>query len=189
MTNPLQSRQLHHPCDPAELGFQNTAEFEDMTEIIGQMRAMDAIRFGTSIRHDGYNLFVLGPPGIGKRSMVLRLLEKKASDEPTPVDWCYVNNFTHPHKPLALRLPSGRGAKLRLQMEQMVDYLKSAIPALFESDEYHAKAALIRDEFSGRQEKVFKELGEDAEKQEIALLRTPEGFAFAPTLNHQVIPP
>lgn len=160
-----------------------------MTEIIGQMRAMDAIRFGTSIRHDGYNLFVLGPPGIGKRSMVLRLLEKKASGEPTPVDWCYVNNFTHPHKPLALRLPSGRGAKLRLQMEQMVDYLKSAIPALFESDEYHAKAALIRDEFSGRQEKVFKELGEDAEKQEIALLRTPEGFAFAPTLNHQVIPP
>jgi predicted ATP-dependent protease len=189
MTNPLQPRQLHHPCDPAELGFQNTAELEDMTEIIGQMRAMDAIRFGTSIRHDGYNLFVLGPPGIGKRSMVLRLLEKKASDEPTPVDWCYVNNFTHPHKPLALRLPSGRGAKLRLQMEQMVDYLKSAIPALFESDEYHAKAALIRDEFSGRQEKVFKELGEDAEKQEIALLRTPEGFAFAPTFNHQVIPP
>ncbi len=184
---PLQPQQLHYPCDPVQFGFQSTAELEDMTEVIGQARAMDAIRFGTRIRHDGYNLFVLGPPGMGKRSMVLKQLETR--DEQEPDDWCYVNNFAQQHKPQALRLPPGRGAKLRQQMEQMVDYLKSAIPALFESDEYHAKAEVILEEFKQRQEKVFKELGEDAEKQEIALLRTPEGFAFAPTANHEVITP
>ena len=183
----LQPQQLHYPCDPVQFGFRSTAELEDMTEVIGQARAMDAIRFGTRIRHDGYNLFVLGPPGMGKRSMVLKQLETR--DEQEPDDWCYVNNFAQQHKPQALRLPSGRGAKLRQQMEQMVDYLKSAIPALFESDEYHAKAEVILEEFKQRQEKVFKELGEDAEKQEIALLRTPEGFAFAPTANHEVITP
>jgi len=189
MNFPLKPQQLHHSCDPAQFGFQTTADLEDLTEIIGQMRAMDAVRFGASIRHEGYNLFVLGPSGIGKRSMVRQFLEKKAEGEHEPADWCYLNNFAQPHKPHALRLPSGRGEELRLAMEQLVDYLRSAIPALFEGDEYHAKAAAIQEEFSKRQEQVFKELGEDAEKQEIVLLRTPDGFAFAPTRNHEVIPP
>ncbi|MGB7543246.1 MAG: AAA family ATPase, partial [Burkholderiales bacterium] len=186
---PLQPQQLHHPCDPEQFGFQTTADLDDLTEIIGQMRAMDAVRFGAGIRHEGYNLFVLGPPGIGKRSMVRQFLKKKAGDERQPTDWCYLNNFAQPHKPQALRLPSGRGAELRLRMEKLVDYLRGAIPALFESDEYRAKTGAIQDEFRKRQEQVFRELGEDAEKQEIVLLRTPEGFAFAPTRNHEVIPP
>ncbi len=186
---PLQPQQLHHPCDPGQFGFQTTAELEDLTEIIGQIRAMDALRFGTGIRHDGYNLFVLGPSGTGKHSMVRQFLEKKASDEREPADWCYLNNFAQPHKPQALRLPSGRGEQLRLDMQQLVDYLRSAIPALFESDEYHAKATAIQDEFSKRQDQVFKELGEDAEKQQVVLLRTPDGFTLAPTRNHEVIPP
>lgn len=186
---PLQPPQLHHRCDPDQFGFQTTADLEDLTEIIGQMRAMDAVRFGAGIRHEGYNLFVLGPSGTGKRSMVRQFLEQKAATGQAPSDWCYLNNFAQPHKPQALRLPSGRGEALRLAMEQLLDYLRSAIPALFESDEYHAKAAAIQDEFGRRQDHVFKELGEDAEKLEIVLLRTPEGFAFAPTRNHEVIPP
>lgn len=186
---PLQPQQLHHPCDSGQFGFQTTADLEDLTEIIGQMRAMDAIRFGTGIRHDGYNLFVLGPSGIGKNSVVRQFLEKKAEGEHKPDDWCYINNFALPHKPKVLRLPSGRGEELRQRMEQLVDYLRSAIPALFEGDEYHAKAGAIKEEFSKRQEETIKELSDDAEKQQIALLRTPEGFAFAPVRDHEVIPP
>lgn len=190
MNHPLlESMRLYSVCDLSGMGFGSTDELEPMTEIIGQMRAMDAVRFGTGIRHDGYNIFVMGPPGTGKRSMVQQLLEKKAGEEPQPFDWCYVNNFSHPHKPEVLRLPSGRGTELHQSMEKLVEYLMSAVPALFESDEYQARAQLIRDEFSKRQEAIFKELAEDAEKQDIALLRTPEGFALAPTRNHEVIPP
>lgn len=164
----LQPQQLHSPCDPDQFGFQTTDDMEDMTEIIGQMRAMDAVRFGAGIRHEGYNLFVLGPPGIGKRSMVRQFLEKKALDEHEPDDWCYLNNFAQPHKPQALRLPCGRGEKLRHRMEQLVDYLRSAIPALFESDEYRAKSEAIQAEFNKRQESVFRELGEDAGDRSVA---------------------
>ena len=186
---PLQAQQLHHPCDPEQFKFQTTAELDDLTEIIGQMRAMDAVRFGAGMRREGYNLFVLGPSGIGKRSMVRQLHEKRAEDEHEPDDWCYLNNFAQPHKPQALRLPCGRGAELRYRMEQLVDYLRTAIPALFEGDEYRAKAGAIQEEFNTRQEQAFKELGEDAARQEIVLLRTPDGFAFAPTRNHEVVPP
>jgi len=187
--NPLEPHQLHHPCDPRQFGFQTTAELDDLTEIIGQMRAMDAVHFGADIRHDGYNLFVLGPAGLGKRTIVRQFLEKRAGGEQEHDDWCYINNFAEPHKPQTLRLPTGRGGELRIQMQQLVDYLRATVPGLFENDEYRAKAEAIQEEFSKKQEKVFKELGSDAEKQDVVLLRTPGGFAFAPARNQEVLPP
>ena len=187
--SPLDPKLLHHPCDPGQFKFESTADLEDLAEIIGQMRAMDALRFGVSIRHEGYNLFVLGPSGMGKRTAVRQFLGKKASDAHEPDDWCYINNFAQPHRPRALRLPSGRGAELREDMEELVDYLRGAIPTLFESDEYRAKVGAIQEEFQKQQEQILKELSGDAEKQEIALLRTPEGFAFAPQRNNEVIAP
>lgn len=186
---PLAPQQLYHTCDPEQFGFETTAELEGLGELIGQLRAMDAVRFGAGIRHGGYNVFVLGPSGMGKRSMVSQFLAKQAGTEHEQADWCYLNNFTQPHKPQAVQLPSGRGAELRHDMAQLVDYLRTAIPALFESDDYRAKAGAIEDEFNKQQEKVFKELGDDAAKQKIVLLRTPGGFAFAPTHNREVIPP
>ncbi|ADE11434.1 Lon protease family protein [Sideroxydans lithotrophicus] len=186
---PLHAQQLCQSCDLAQFSFRTTAELDDLTEVVGQMRAMDAVSFGTGIRHDGYNLFVLGPSGMGKHDMVQRFLEKKAGDEHKPDDWCYVNNFAQPHKPQVLRLPSGRGEELRLRMEKLVDYLRSAIPALFEGEDYHAKVGAIQEESSKRQDDAFKELGDEAGKQQIALLRTPDGFAFAPLRNQEVVPP
>ena len=38
-------------------------------------------------------MFVLGPPGLGKRTTVNHFLGEKAAHEATPDDWCYVNNF------------------------------------------------------------------------------------------------
>ena len=185
---PLQPQQLYQSCDLEQFAFRTTAELDDLTEIIGQMRAMDAIRFGTGIHHDGYNLFVLGPSGIGKNSMVRRFLEKKAGDEPKPDDWCYINNFAQRHQPRLLRLPSGRGEALRLRMDQMVEYLRSAIPAQFESEEYRAKFNAIQEESGKQQEQAFSELGDEAGAQQIAFMRTPEGFAFAPLRDGEVIP-
>ncbi|MDD5335480.1 MAG: AAA family ATPase [Rhodoferax sp.] len=185
----LTPQQLYHACDPAQFGFQTTAELEGLTELIGQMRAMDAVRFGAGIHHAGYNIFVLGPSGMGKRTMVRQFLAQKAQSEHESADWCYLNNFAQPHKPQAIRLPSGKGAELRHHMGQLVDYLRSAIPALFESDEYRAKAEAIQNEFNKRQEQAFRELGDAAAKQQIVLLRTPSGFALAPTRNQEVLPP
>lgn len=189
LLRPLTPQQLHHTCDPQQFEFETTAELEGLTELIGQLRAMNAVRFGAGIRHDGYNVFVLGPSGMGKRSMVSQFLAAKAVAEEEQADWCYLNNFSQPHKPQAVRLPPGRGEELRHQMAQLVDYLRVAIPALFESEDYRAKTGAIEDEFNKQQEEVFKALGDDAAKQQIVLLRTPGGFAFAPTRNREVIPP
>ncbi len=186
---PLTLEQLHRPCDPVQFGFQTTADLECLSEMIGQMRAMDAVKFGAGMRHEGYNIFLLGPSGLGKRNLVRQYLEKKAEIERQPADWCYLFNFNEAHKPLAVRMPSGRGAELRQHMEQLVDYLRTAIPILFDSDEYRAKAEAVQESFNQRQEQAFKALGESAKEQQIVLLRTPQGFAFAPTRKQEVIQP
>lgn len=185
----LKPEQLYQTCDPDQFKFKTTAELPDLTEVIGQARAMDAVRFGSSIRREGYNLFVMGPSGMGKHSLIQQFLESKASQEAEPVDWCYLNNFDQPHQPKVLRLPAGKGEALRISMEGLVEYLRTAIPAQFESEEYRSKVNAIHQTFNERQEKVISDLGEEAEKQEIVLLRTPDGFALAPSRNHEVIPP
>lgn len=186
---PLEPQRLYQSCDPEQFTFKTTAEVADLTEIVGQTRAMDAVHFGSGIRQEGYNLFVLGSPGMGKRSLVQQFLEKKASNEPESADWCYINNFAQPHKPKVLKLPAGRGEELRIHMERLVDYLRSAIPAQFESEEYRNRVKAIQQEYNELQEREIRQLGEEAEKKEIILLRTPEGFALAPSRNGEVIPP
>ncbi|TCV87413.1 Lon protease family protein [Sulfurirhabdus autotrophica] len=186
---PLPPQALFQRCNPDDFDFTTTADLNDLTEIIGQTRAFDAIKFGTSIRRDGYNLFVLGPPGMGKHTLVRQFLENKAHDESAPSDLCYVNNFQQPHKPKALLLPPGRGTSLRKDMQQLIDELRIAIPAAFESDEYRSKTETIQEELNERQESAFQILTEDAEKQSIAFLKTPGGFAFAPTHDDKVIEP
>ena len=186
---PLQPQRLRHACDPGQFTFQTTADLPDLTEIIGQARAMDAVRFGSDIRREGYNLFVLGSPGMGRHSLVQQFLDSKASKEAEPPDWCYLNNFTQPHKPKALKLPSGKGEALRAHMARLVDYLRSTIPVQFESEEYRSRISAIQQEYNERQERDIAELEAEAEKKEIILLRTPEGFALAPSRNREAIPP
>ena len=91
-------------------------------------------------------------------------------------------------KPRALRLPAGRGAKLRDDMRHLVEELLAAVPTAFDSDEYRAHREQIDAEFNERQEKAFGELAEDAAgAQDVALLRTPTGFTLAPVKKGEVI--
>lgn len=185
----LDARRLRWRCDPALFEFESTDDLEDLTEILGQQRAVEAIQFGVGIRAEGYHLYVQGPPGVGKRTVVEQFLKRQAAAEPTPGDWCYVNNFDDPHKPLLLRLPPGRGARLREEMTALVDDLRTAIPAALASEEHRGRLQEVEREFESRHEQSFKELEAKAEQQGIKLLRTPSGFAMAPLRDGEVIAP
>ena len=177
---PLTPQQLCQKCDPSRFDFETTAELEDLTEIIGQERAVDAIQFGIGMQRQGYNLFALGPSGTGKRTTIRQFLDRKATSEPTPSDWCYVNNFEQPHKPRALQLSPGQGIVLREDMQQLIEELRTAIPAAFESEDYRTRKQEAEEEFKEQQEKVFSEIQKQALERNIGLMRTPAGLAFVP---------
>ena len=184
---PLKSDALYTRCLPEEFDFRTTAELEDLTEVIGQPRAVEAVSFGIGIRHKGYNIFALGPTGIGKRALVERYAVKQAAIEPLPPDWCYVNNFQQPHEPRMLRMPPGRGLELERDMEQLVEDLHAAIPTVFESNEYRTRSQAIEEELNEKNEQALREIQANAEKKHIALIHTPTGFTLAPMHKDEVL--
>ncbi len=187
--SPLAAEQLYTRCDATQFDFETTDDLKDLDEVVGQDRALEAIRFGAAIGQEGYNLFVLGAPGTGRHTTVAKILGQKAKQEAVPPDWVYLNNFTTPHQPKALCLPSGRGRALQEAMRKLVDELRTAVPAAFESEDYRNRRQALEDAASERQEKVFQVLREKAEEKNIALVRTPLGFAFAPMADGQVMEP
>ena len=184
---PLTDKELYHACNYSLLDFDTTAEVEELEDTIGQTRALEAIDFGISMQHEGYNLYVMGSTGIGKQLVVGREIERTAKNGTVPYDWCYVNNFEQPHRPYALKLPAGRGRKLQTEMVQLVDDLRSAIPAAFNSDEYRTRIQEINDRFTAREEEVFQALHDRAQKQGVAILRTPTGYTLAPTKKGKTV--
>ena len=109
----LEAADLCRHCDPKQFNFETTAELEDLTEFVGQPRAVAALEFGIGIRQTGYNIFALGPEGTGKLSFVTDLFKQEAQSKTTPSDWCYVNNFEYPYRPHAICLPPGMGNTFR----------------------------------------------------------------------------
>lgn len=178
---------LRRRCDARALGFASTAEVEGLDRLIGQDRAIDAIRLAAGIGHRDFNLFVLGASGTGRHRAVTELLRERARDLPVPCDWAYVNNFAAPHRPRALRLPPGMATRLRQAMEDLVDDLAIEIPALFESEEYQTQRRALDEEYGQRQEAAMTEFAEKAKREDVALMRTPMGFMLAAIRNGEVV--
>ena len=160
----LQPDALYQYCDPQTFDFDTTKELEDLTEVIGQPRAVDSVRFGMGIRHKGYNLFALGPTGTGKHALVQRYASDQAQEESVPPDLCYVNNFQQPHEPRMLQLPPGQGVQLERDMNQLIEDLHVAIPTVFESDEYRTRSQAIEEELEEQREQALQQVNADAEQ-------------------------
>lgn len=185
----LTPEQLYRQCDLSVFSFDTTETLADIEEPLGQQRAIQAIQFGVGIQQPGYNLYVLGHRGMGKHTTVKTYLQSIANQQSIPSDWCYVNNFQQPHKPFCLELPAGRGRQLQQDMQHLIEDLHTVIPTAFEAEEYHARLQDIQDALKEEAETQFSELAKQAEEHHITLLRTPHGFAFAPSKDDKVISP
>ncbi|MGB5305587.1 MAG: Lon-like protease helical domain-containing protein, partial [Gammaproteobacteria bacterium] len=155
---PLTPDALSWRCDPQKLPFQTTDELEDLADIFGQSRATDAIRFGIGIRNPGYNLFAFGPEGVGKHTAVRHLLEESIQTSTSLSDWCYVNNFRQPANPNLLTLPAGHGSVLQDDMLQLIEELRTIVPAAFENSDYLAQLHQIEDDFSRQEARALEQL-------------------------------
>jgi lon-related putative ATP-dependent protease len=185
----LSISELYRKTDPDSIKAETTDDLHDLTGPIGQPRAVQAVRFGIGINRDGYNIYALGPSGLGKRTLIKQSFEQKAAEMPAPLDWAYVYNFKDRHKPDAISLPAGKGVIFCKDMDRLVDELRISLKAAFDSDEYRARKQVIDQEFEERQEKAFEDLQEQARQRNYSVLRTPGGLMFAPIRNGEVVAP
>jgi lon-related putative ATP-dependent protease len=117
------------------------------------------------------------------------LLKHRLTEQPELTDWVYVNNFADPRKPIEIRLPAGRANHFRDAMHELVDDLKTALPAVFQGENYQARRGAIDQAFQSKQQAAFSALHEKAAAKNIAILRTPMGFALAPLQDGKIVPP
>lgn len=178
---------LRRKCPPLSVDAEGGEDAEDALTSLGQQRAIDAIRFGLQIESDGYNVFVLGPLGSHRHGLVERLAKARAREKGAPDDWCYINNFSDPERPRALRLPAGRGAELRTDMQALTEEIRVAIPAAFDSDDYANQLKGIEGETQEKVDDLWHSLDEQAASEEIAVLQTPTGYVLAPVKEGKVL--
>ncbi|MGD0190761.1 MAG: AAA family ATPase [Rhizomicrobium sp.] len=167
---PLSPDRLCLKTSPEKLVFETTAGLSSPNGPVGQDRAMRALAFGATMAQPGYNIYVTGPQGSGKRSSIRRALERMAASMPPPPDWTYVHNFKMPHQPRAVKFAAGQGAEFKVALKDFVDALKAAMPRLFESDEYRKQRDAIEAEYRNNVNSALERLRQLAEQQGLALI-------------------
>lgn len=171
---------LYRHTDLSKLGFKTTKELEPVDTLIGQDRALEAVRFAARMRSRGYNLFVIGPKGSGKHAAVRGYLRDRAARFPAGDDWVYVNDFKDPHRPLALRLPPGEGPNLHRRIEKLIADLTASVAAVLEGEEYRGRREAIDQEFAKQGEQSLEGVAAAAKERDLLLVRTEQGFAVVP---------
>lgn len=184
---PLSAEVLRASCDPSVFGFMTTEELPDLAEFLGQTRALKAAEFGIGIKREGFNIYALGPAGIGKRTIFRTVLEKEARNKATPPDICYVHNFKNSRHPAVMLLEPGLGKRLKEDMHALIEILHISIPALFESETYRAKIKEIQENTQEKQQEAFKILEQKAEDQGLTILRTNQGLALGATKEGKIL--
>ncbi|MDH5301748.1 MAG: AAA family ATPase [Gammaproteobacteria bacterium] len=183
----LAPEQLYRHCDPATLGFATTDDIQPL-DAIGQERASRAIEFGVGMPHKGFNLYVSGPSNAGKHTFVRQMLkQQQAVDNRAVYDWCYLHNFAKPSEPRLLKLPAGLGHSLKLDLEKCVLELLDSIPGAFEDEMYQEQISEIEQELISQRDGALSELRQEAQKDQIDLIRTPRGYDFVPLVNNKIL--
>lgn len=185
----LTPEQLRHRCDLSAFGIASTADITPDYSALGQNRAVDAIQFAIGMEHQGYNLFVSGSNGVGKRELVSRIISAEAASGEAPHDCCYIHNFERPNQPRTLILPQGTGRQLHEDLRKLIEVLLVRIPAQFKSDEYRNQLQALNDEFQQREEMSFKALGKKAHELGITLIRAPGGYTLGPVRDGKLMTP
>lgn len=106
---------------------------EDNFNIVGQDRALSALKLGMKLMRPGYNLFLTGDFGTGKLSSIRKEYEALKLDLSYLKDCVYVVNFDNEDSPLCILFTPGKGEQFvkalsDLQETRAFDKAKEEFP-------------------------------------------------------------
>lgn len=175
----LKVEQLRRAPNLSELP-PSTRRIKPLNDFLGQHRARAAVETALSLPFDGYNIFAVGTSGLGKRTMLKRMLAVQAADMPTPSDWVYVNNFANPRQPTALELPPSEAPKLKKIVHQLWNTIFDQLEKTFAADSYHTRIETIRQSAGNAQQLALQALTQEGEALALKLVSRNEEHRFVP---------
>jgi Cdc6-like AAA superfamily ATPase len=183
MVNELPAEKLRRECDTSFMRCDTTQQLVPLQGIIGQERAVRALKFGLGIRERGFNIYVAGFPGTGRTTAVKNFVEEIARVESVPPDWCYINNFSNQYEPKALKLPSGKGRELRDDVKSLIENIRTALPKAFESEEYTRKREATLQGLENQRKELISQLNAKVQQEGFVIQTTPVGLLLIPVIK------
>lgn len=153
----LLPEELSWACPAEYLNFKSTKDLKPLEDIVGQPRAIEALKLGAELKSKGYNIFVSGLSGTGRLSTVQNILENITTTCPVTYDYCYVNNFSDADRPRLIKLPRGMGKEFAKSMKDTVAYLKKKLPKLFEEDNFQIARKKVIEEYQAKERDILNE--------------------------------
>jgi lon-related putative ATP-dependent protease len=175
--------KLRNVCDPDSMHCETTKDLKPLLEIVGQDRAVRALKFGLGIKNHGFNIYVSGYPGTGRKTAVKSFVDEVAQAQPVPPDWCYVNNFGNQYEPKAIRLPAGKGKDFQVDMKNFIESIKSSLPKAFESEDYAKRREATLRSLEEKRKTVIDGLSTKAQSESFLIQTTPVGLLLVPVMN------
>ena len=184
----LVTKKLRRICSPGSLRFKTTEKLRPCDGCVAQSRVKNAFGYALKNRHAGYNIFAMGSRDLEIGIAVTELVGAEAEERPVrPSDWIYVHNFEDARRPLAIRLPVGRGKVFRADMQNFIENLASAIPAALDSDECRARLEELESRFGRPHEEALEQLRQEVEGADFVMIHTPGGITIAPAKDGKVL--
>ncbi|MFZ1519847.1 MAG: AAA family ATPase [Ignavibacteriaceae bacterium] len=188
----LKPEELRWKCDPNIFDFDSTEDISPLEGIIGQERALKAIRMGVDLRSPGYNIYIAGLSGSGKATTVKQMLEKISSDCPRLYDYAYVNNFRDPDQPVLIKFHKGQAREFKQDLNSAIEVLKQRIPIALESELYLSRKKNIVDEYNQKEQELMTSFDEELRKKGFSLgqIRVGEQIRpdIIPLIDGQAVP-
>ena len=175
----LKPEQLTHIPNTSNIP-TSTKRIKPLNNFLGQDRAKASVEAGIALPYSGYNIFAVGTAGLGKRTMIKRLLQQHAKNMATPDDWVYVNNFKIARQPIALRFPAGQGSKFQQLLHQTWQTTLKQLERRFSAETYHNRIERIRQAAGDEQQQALIELTKEGEKLDLKLINRHDEHCFIP---------
>ena len=179
----LSPERLRLVCPADQVGCATSAELGPIEGIIGQDRALKALKFGVEMKGRGFNVYAAGPPITGKRPATRSFLEGIAKTRPVPLDWVYVNNFQNQYEPKALMLPPGKGRAFQRDLKNFIEQTKRAIPSALQSEEFVSRTNSITKKAVADRNKILTDLNKQAETLGYTVRMTQLGITIIPVVD------
>ncbi len=183
----LRYTELRNDFDSTILNFKDTSEIEPFNGIIGQERALEAIKSAMQIPQKGFNLYVSGSIGIGKTSYALSVVNNLSLKQSVPNDYCYVYNFDNPNEPIAISLEAGMGTEFKQDMNRFINALLARLSKDLSGDMYEKEKKNILDRYENSKQQIMKEFEKSTYEQGFKVRNTEHGIYFSPVHNGVVL--
>ncbi|WP_353093421.1 ATP-binding protein [Tissierella praeacuta] len=177
--------KLRNQCNPDIFPHDTTEDWIVNRELIGQDRAMEALKYGLSMKRKGYNIYVSGYAGTGRNSYSYLVADEFAKERTTPCDWCYVYNFKRSNCPRAISLETGKGMDFKKAIESAIKNIDIEIPKALSSKDYEDSKNVIFNESKAMAESILVELNNFAKEYNFVFKQTERGILSIPLIDNR----